>query len=247
MPMELGYWNIRGLAGGIRMLLEYCGADWIDTQYEVVQAASSSDMTIKVGDRATAWDASQWFNAKNSPEFQENFDFPNLPWLKDGDVHISQSNTVFQYIARKYKIGQDLSDTEAWRIDLAKDQLGDFRLGFLMMLYDMPSHPWAERETYCKNTLIPNLEQIDRFIGANTYVAGATLTWVDFMFWETFDQMHRFDDSLFSGLENIMRFKTHFESLPKVKAFFDSDKFMVGPIVNKMALWGGDRELKKSW
>ena len=38
MTIELGYWKIRGLASGIRLLLEYCDADWKDNQYEVVEA-----------------------------------------------------------------------------------------------------------------------------------------------------------------------------------------------------------------
>ena len=35
--------------------------------------------------------------------------------------------------------------------------------------------------------------------------------------------------------------------LPKVNAYITSDNFMRGPCNNKMAKWGGDAELKKSW
>ena len=35
--------------------------------------------------------------------------------------------------------------------------------------------------------------------------------------------------------------------LAKVNAYITSDKFMRGPCNNKMAKWGGDAELKKSW
>ena len=245
--MEFGYWKIRGLAGGIRALLEYCDADWKDNQYEVVETSESSENTIKVLERKTAWDASQWFDVKKSDEFQKNFIFPNLPWLKDGDVYLTQSQTIFKYIARKFKMGQNLSDTEAWRVDLAMDQVGDMRMGFFFMLYDLPTHPFANRETFCKTSLQPQLVQLNRFIGDGTYLAGETLTYADFMTWEVLDHLVRFDETLFNGLDNIKRFKATFEALPKVKAFMAGDKFMVGPIVNKMASWGGDAELKKTW
>ena len=28
MVIEVGYWKLRGLVGGIKVLLEYCGAEW---------------------------------------------------------------------------------------------------------------------------------------------------------------------------------------------------------------------------
>jgi len=34
MTIEVGYWNIRGLIGGVRLMLEYAGADWNETFYE---------------------------------------------------------------------------------------------------------------------------------------------------------------------------------------------------------------------
>lgn len=34
MTIQVGYWNIRGLIGGVRLMLEYAGADWNETFYE---------------------------------------------------------------------------------------------------------------------------------------------------------------------------------------------------------------------
>ena len=79
------------------------------------------------------------------------------------------------------------------------------------------------------------------------FVAGDTLTYVDFMFWEILDHMERFDSALFEGLDSIKAYKARFEALPKVKAYITSPKFMTGPCNNKMAAWGGDKELKRTW
>jgi len=51
---------------------------------------------------------------KATAEFQDGFAFPNLPYLVDGDVRISQSTAMLKYIARKFDIGQKLSDTGLW-------------------------------------------------------------------------------------------------------------------------------------
>ena len=48
---------------------------------------------------------------KATAEFQDGFAFPNLPYLVDGDVKISQSTAMLKYIARKFDIGQKLNDT----------------------------------------------------------------------------------------------------------------------------------------
>jgi len=102
--IELGYWKIRGLVGGARVMLEHAGAgtdsyprqaqnwicgwnrlkEWNETFYEAHQKEDGS------------WDRSEWTNVKATPEIQKNFAFPNLPWMKDGDVCISQSTAILK-------------------------------------------------------------------------------------------------------------------------------------------------------
>ena len=72
--------------------------------------------------------------------------------------------------------------------------------------------PFDQRESFCANTLRPQLEQLDRFMGGVQFVAGQTLTYVDFMFWEILDHMKRFDDSLFKGLDNLNAYFTRYHS-----------------------------------
>jgi len=241
MPIEVGYWDIRGLVGGIRVMLEYAGADWNETMYSVSQKAGSDPNNF------ANWDRSAWTDVKKTEKIQNSFHFPNLPWMKDGDVCLSQSTTILKYIARKFDIGQNLSETEAWRTDLACDQITDVRSGFVGLCYGFRT-PFDQRESYCTNTLRPQLVQFDKFLAGAKFCAGETLTYVDFMFWEILDHMDRFDGStLFEGLENLKAYKKRFEEMEKVKAYITSDKFMTGPCNNKMAKWGGDKELKRTW
>ncbi|XP_040854587.1 glutathione S-transferase-like isoform X11 [Ochotona curzoniae] len=59
MPMTLGYWELRGLALPIRLLLEYTGTSYEEKHY-------------RMGD-APDYDRSQWLNEK----FKLGLDFPN--------------------------------------------------------------------------------------------------------------------------------------------------------------------------
>jgi glutathione S-transferase len=83
MTIEVGYWNIRGLVGGIRVLLEYCGEDWNEKFYEAHKTENG-------------WDRSEWTDVKATEEFQKTFAFPNLPYMKDGEVALSQSTSILK-------------------------------------------------------------------------------------------------------------------------------------------------------
>ena len=91
----LGYWGIRGLAEGIRLLLTYLEVDFEDKHYSLGEGPEI--------------DISEWVNSINSL----GLDFPNLPYFIDGDLKISESTAIIEYIASKYKpelLGETLQD-----------------------------------------------------------------------------------------------------------------------------------------
>ena len=59
---RLGYWNIRGFAQPIRLLLVYAGVDFEDIRYNYIPAADGT------------WDRSEWLSEK----FTLGLDFPNV-------------------------------------------------------------------------------------------------------------------------------------------------------------------------
>lgn len=59
---RLGYWNIRGYAQPIRLLLCYAGVDFEDTRYNYLPVADGS------------FDRSEWLNVKPTL----GLDFPNV-------------------------------------------------------------------------------------------------------------------------------------------------------------------------
>ncbi|CAI8051548.1 Glutathione S-transferase Y1 [Geodia barretti] len=69
-------WAATRLAQPIRLLLKYTGTEFEDVQYDTGES---------------------WFSVK----FTLGLDFPNLPYLFDGDLKFTESRAIMHYIARK--------------------------------------------------------------------------------------------------------------------------------------------------
>lgn len=89
--IKLGYWAIRGKAQPLRLLLTYTGVDWEDVVYS---------------------DPNQWF-AKDKQSL--GFDFPNLPYLIDGDLKLTETTAIEKYIIERSGntelLGKNLQDS----------------------------------------------------------------------------------------------------------------------------------------
>jgi len=206
------------LAQSIRLLLGYTKTDFEDKHYEC-------------GDGPT-FDRSCWYNVKETL----GFDFPNLPYLIDGDVKITQSNAIHRYIARKNgMVGE--TDDEKLQIDILENQLMDFRNDFVMMLYFTPPDLYEnKRQEYIKRNKV-FLGRLSKYLGDKTFFVGKKLTFVDFIIYELLDQHKLFEISMFENCQNLLDFVSKFENIPEIKEFMSSEKFFKGPINNKDALF----------
>ena len=79
--VKLGYWKFRGVhrGNGARYLLAYSGAQWEEQNFTM-----GSD---------------EWSTFKSSGTIE----FPNLPFIIDGDVNVTETFAVHRYIAGKFK------------------------------------------------------------------------------------------------------------------------------------------------
>ncbi|VDL65089.1 unnamed protein product [Hymenolepis diminuta] len=94
MAPILAYWDIRGLAESIRLLLRYLGVDFEEKLYHFGPAPD--------------FDGKEWFDEK----FKLGLDFPNLPYYIDGDFKLTQSSAILEYIADKHDMGRNFSDLD---------------------------------------------------------------------------------------------------------------------------------------
>ena len=218
-PIVIAYWKIRGLAQPARLILGYGKADFEDRMYEC-------------GDAPT-FDRSSWNNVKHT----FGLDFPNLPYLIDDEVKITQSNAILRYLARKFDlIGE--TEEQIVRMDMIENQAMDFRNGFTRLCYGSNKDNFKEKSEIYKEQVKNILGMFDKFLGiAHKWFAGEKLTFVDFIMYEALDHHRLFAEKLLEPYDNLKTFMKNFEALPQIKEFMESEKCFKGDINNKAAMF----------
>lgn len=109
-----GYWGVRARGQIGRLLLAYCGAEWDEVKY------LSPD---------------QWFGGDKQ---KLGLDFPNLPYLIDGELKITETGAIEKHIAKRAGkgelLGQNL-DNKA-KVNMLLGVLLDFREALLGLVFD---------------------------------------------------------------------------------------------------------------
>uniref|UniRef100_A0A2I3FXG8 Glutathione S-transferase n=1 Tax=Nomascus leucogenys TaxID=61853 RepID=A0A2I3FXG8_NOMLE len=192
MPITLGYWNIRGLAHSIRLLLEYTDSSYEEKKYTM-------------GD-APDYDRSQWLNEK----FKLGLDFPNLPYLIDGTHKITQSNAILRYIARKHNLCGE-TEKEKMREDILENQLMDNRMQLARLCYN-PDFEKLKPE-YLEG-LPEMLKLYSQFLGKQPWFLGDKITFVDFIAYDVLERNQVFEPSCLDAFPNLKDFISRFEVFP---------------------------------
>jgi len=211
MAPTLGYWNIRGLAQPIRLLLAYTETEVEDKRYT---------------------QPDEWFGSK----FNLGLDFPNLPYYIDGDVKLSQSLAILRYLARQKNL-VGASEAELIRIELFEQQLVDLNTEFVRLSYN-PEFETLKVD-YLKN-LPASLQLLSTFLGERPYLAGDNLSYVDFIAYELLDKLLLLANDEVVKFDNFKQYLARFEALPTIAAYLKSDRFLKSPINGPTAKFGGN-------
>ncbi|XP_069862323.1 glutathione S-transferase Mu 2-like [Dipodomys merriami] len=215
MPVTLGYWDIRGLAHAIRLLLEYT-----DTSYE--------EKRYTIGD-APDYDRSQWLSEK----FKLGLDFPNLPYLIDGAHKITQSNAILRYIARKHNLCGE-TEEEKIRVDILENQAWDTRMQLARICY---SPDFEKLKPEFLEGLPDKMKLFSQFLGKRPWFAGDKITFVDFLAYDILDQHRMFEPKCLDAFPNLKDFMSRFEGLNKISTYMKTSRFLSRPVFAKIALW----------
>lgn len=215
-PATFCYWDIRGLAQPIRLLLEYTGEEYEDKQ-------------LSCGPAPT-FDKSCWFDSK----FSLGLDFPNLPYYKDGDVVITQSNAILKHIGRKHSLVGTTMKEQA-EADMCADQVMDLRNGFVRLSYNQK---FDELKDAYLSDLPTKLTAFSKFLGKKSWLVGEKITYPDFHLYEMLDQHKQLKPDCLKEFPNLEEYCSRFEKLPAIEKYMQSDRFMKAPLNNKMASFG---------
>ncbi|XP_032936158.1 glutathione S-transferase 2 isoform X2 [Catharus ustulatus] len=220
MVVILGYWDVRGMAQPIRMLLEYTDTPYQERKYHLGPAPDH--------------DPSEWTSEKE----KLGLDFPNIPYLIDGNTKLTQSNAIVRYIARKHNLCAE-TEEEKQREDLLENQLMDLRMNFIRLCY---SPDFEKLKPAYLEQLPKKLQELSRFLGSRTWFVGQKLTFVDFLAYDVMDQQRMFVPECPELKGNLAQFMQRFEALDKISAYMRSERFRKAPIFVSIAKWCSSKD-----
>lgn len=214
--MLVAYWDLRGLVEPIHLLLEYLGLDY---DRKIFKQSEGRD---------------KWLQVK----YTMGIDYPNLPYIVDGDVKMSESLAILKYIARKGKM-IPATEEEQINLDVAEGAVIDFHRSFTPMCYnpdfDNLKGPFLEK-------LPEKLSTFNEVLGKRTWLTGDNLSYIDFRFAEVLDHVELCFPGCLDKIPNIKNYKSKFESLDKIAAYKKSERFSKWPVNGAIAKWGGKNE-----
>lgn len=162
--LTLGYWGIRGRGQILRLLLAYTGTEFQETRY-LSQEKWFAEDKVNLG-----------------------FDFPNLPYIIDGDFKLTESIAVAKYIINRSGktdlLGKNIHDHGKVEnlIGVLNDALKEIQALFWNKDYETIKIEVLEKAR-------TKLDYVKNFIGHKDFALGY-LTFVDFLLAEN---LHYFE------------------------------------------------------
>lgn len=217
--LTLGYWDIRGFAEPVRLLLHYTKTPFTNKLYPVGDAPN--------------FKRDEWLKDKNSL----GLDFPNLPYLIDGDLKLSQARTILTHLGRKFNlIGNNERETAL--IELLLDQSNDLRQELNNVCYRAINFD-SVRKKFCTETLPIHLKLFEAFLVRHKkkWLISDTLTIADFQFFEYLDHCWLISNNNWADYPKILAYMKAFRELPELQKYLHNEHAK-RPMNGKMAKFG---------
>ena len=152
------------------------------------------------------------------------FDFPNLPYVIDGDVKITESAAVTIYLCDKY--APELMGT-------TPEQRAKIMMLHLVLKDHWQSyHPIATMKGATQEAMadkaMESWPKIAAVLGANNYLVGNSVTVADIIMFEMIEFTLAIcrDKRLYTTCPNLEAFNARIKAIPTLAAYFASPEFV---------------------
>ena len=160
------------------------------------------------------------------------FDFPNLPYLIDGDLKLSESEAIFRYISNKYNpelLGKNTEDKA--KVDMLYSFSTDIRKASYNIAYETGDRNAIQALAF------ERFAPISKFLGDKDFIVGSYVTFPDFYISEQIEMFDFFcnQGGLTKRLPNLATYRDRMTALSGVKEYRESDRFLKRPFNGKRA------------
>ena len=213
-PITIGYWKIRGLIRHIQLVAAYCGAN--DINYEYYEQGDGPEFN------SDCW---------KSVKFNLGLDFPNLPYLIEGDFKITETLAIIQYIVEKYRpeAGGDTLQEKATVNMLG--MVAHNAKGCTFLCYTQ------DEDQKVADDGIAKLELVEKFLEGKKYLLGDKVCWVDVYLYELVNLISACDKEgkCATSIPNLLKLRDTVAEVQEIKDYLGSDKCEKFPFNNKVA------------
>ena len=198
----IAYWGVKGRAEVLRQLAEFTGVPYENKLYS---------------------DHNEWFS-KDKAALKS--DFPNLPYIQDGDKVITETEACVLYLVQKSKRLELLGSNadEVVHITQVKGVLTDLMNGFFKVVFNKEADLVKGIEENC----VPKLAALSKHLGTGEWLIGK-ITVVDFFFARLLDMLNNNGDYV-QKFPNLAGFLQRYNDLPALKDYFQSDRNLKVPV-----------------
>lgn len=157
------------------------------------------------------FDRSAWTNVKPTL----GLDFPNIPYLMDGEYKITETLAIHKYLADKYKpalLGADAA--QRGQVTMIQGILTDFKNAITT-----PCYATGDKAAI-QATIAAKLPAIVTFLGDKKFLVGESETYVDFYFYEVIQlAVHCLQPELFTLFPTVGAYAGRVADLPGLKEY----------------------------
>ena len=207
MSITIAYWNVRGKCFVPRCLLH---------------------MTGRTIDYKNYQSPEQWAADK----FSLGLDAPNLPYLINKDVKLTQTAAICNYICHKYLphlLPQDIAtstQSEMWQ-GVAEDV--SMRVAMAVMSTINDDESYAKKSEEVRDWFQKLTPSIDTQLSKREYLVSDEFLLCDAHFFNAMEFVQAFDEKLVTP--NMKAYMKHVSEYPEVKAFLESPHCIRSPFL----------------